>query len=244
MAAVILTVALPLSAQSDISFDPATTQAEFEKFSKIIAQGIFATPVQPARASGLLRFDVGLAATVVKIDTNDPYWRHAVPEGEDFTHNGYAGVPRLVVVKGFSAFTLSGTYAKINDSGIATWGGAVDLPIIRGGLAVPEIAVRGSYATLTGVDVYKLKTYGLEAFISKGFGPLTPYGGIGRQRVDARGEATAPGPTLVALPPFKTNTDINRITVGLRISLLVPKLTIEATQAEVRSYAAKISVGF
>jgi hypothetical protein len=32
--------------------------------------------------------------------------------------------------------------------------------------------------------------------------------------------------------------------VGLRLSLVVPKLVVEATQAQVRSYAAKISVGF
>ena len=198
----------------------------------------------PARASGLLHFDVGLAATVVKIDTNDPYWQHAVRDEDDFTHNGYAGVPRLVVMKGFGAFTLSGTYAKINNSGIATWGGAIDMPIVRGTVATPEIALRGSYATLTGLDVYKLKTYGAEAFISKGFGPLTPYAGYGRQRIDARGDVRFAGIPYVPYPPLKAKTDINRLTVGLRISLLVPKLTVEATQGEVRSYAAKVSVGF
>jgi hypothetical protein len=241
LAAVLIAfAALPLAAQNDISFDPATTQAEFTKFTKVVAQGIYPTPVQPARATGLLRFDVGIAATAVKVDTNDPYWRHAVPPEDDFTHNGYAGVPRLVVSKGFSAFTLSGSYAKINDSGIATWGGAFDVPVIRGSLVMPEIAVRGSYATVTGIDVYHLKTYGAEAFISKGFGPLMPYAGLGRQRIDARGEF----PQGFNLPDLRTNTDINRFTVGLRVNLLVPKLAIEATQGEVRSYAAKISVGF
>ena len=200
--------------------------------------------MQPARASGLLRFDVGLAGSVVKIDTNDPYWQHAVREEDDFTHNGYAGVPRLVVMKGFGAFTVSGTYAKINDSGIATWGGALDVPIIRGSLVTPEIAVRGSYATLTGLDVYKLKTYGLEGFISKGFGPVMPYAAYGRQRVDARGEINFPNPTVAPIPPLRSKTDMNRLTIGVRVSLLVPKLAVEATQGEVRSYAAKVSVGF
>ena len=238
-------MALPLFAQNndDIQFDPATTLADFQKFSKVVGQGIFPTPVQPARASGLLGFDVGLAATLVAVDTDAPYWRHAVPANNDFTHNGYVAVPRLVVSKGFSAGTISGSYAKVNNSGIATWGGAIDIPVIRGSIAVPEIALRGSYATLTGVDVFKLKTYGAEAFISKGFGPITPYGAIGRQRIDARGEFP-PFASPVALPNLKENGDINRITVGVRISLLVPKLAIEATQGEVRSYAAKISVGF
>ena len=231
-------VALPLRAADDISFDPATTQAEFSKFSRVVGQGIFPTPVEPARASGLLRFDVGVAATLVAVDTNDPYYRHAVPQNNDFVHNGYAALPRLVVTKGFSAGTISGSYAKINNSGIGTWGGALDIPVIRGSLATPEIAVRGSYATLTGVNVYKLKTYGAEAFVSKGFGPLTPYGSIGRQRIDARGDLPAPLGTL------HDKSEFNRLTLGLRISLLVPKLAVEATQGEVRSYAAKISVGF
>src|SRR5262249_47690479 len=97
--------------------------------------------------------------------------------------------------------------------------------------------------TLTGVDVFKLKTYGAEAFISKGFGPFTPYGAIGRQRIDAHGKFP-PIASLVALPKLEENGDINRITVGVRVSLLVPTLAIEATQGAVRSYAAKISFGF
>jgi len=232
--------ALPLFAQSndDIQFDPATTQAEFSKFSRVFAQGIFPTPVQPARASGLLGFEVGIAATLVTVDTNDAYYRHAVPKDSDFVRNGYAALPRLVVSKGYGGGTISGSYAKLNNSGIATWGGSLDVPVIRGSIAIPEVAIRASYATLTGVDAFKLKTYGAEAFISKGFGPLTPYGAIGRQRIDARGDVPAPVGTL------REKGDINRVTLGLRISLLVPKLAVEATQGEVRSYAAKISVGF
>jgi len=203
-----------------------------------VAQGIFATPVQPARASGILHFDVGVAATLLKVDTNASYWRHAVPADNDFTRSGYAALPRLVVSKGFGAGTLSAMYAKINNSSVATWGGALDAPIIRGTVVTPEIALRLSYATLTGVDQFKLKTYGAEAFISKGFGPLTPYGAYGRQRLDARGDISAPPVTL------RDKSNINRLTLGLRVSLLVPKFDIEATQGEVRSYAAKISVGF
>jgi hypothetical protein len=237
---------MPLCAQNsdDIQFDVLTTQGEFSQFARIVGQGIFATPVTPARATGILRFDVGIAATLVAVDTSASYWRHAVPAGNDFTRNGYAAVPRLVVSKGFGAGTISGMYAKVNDSGIATWGGAIDLPIFRGTVATPEIAVRGSYATLTGVELFKLKTYGVEAFISKGFGPLTPYAAIGRQKIDARGSVTSTIPTFVAIPPLRDTGSFNRLTAGVRISLFVPKLVIEATQAEVRSYAAKISVGF
>ena len=239
--AALLIAALPVFAE-DVQFDPATTQAEFAKFSRLIAQAIFADPVQPARATGVPGFDIGLAATAVKVDTNALYWRRAVPAASDFTHSGYAGVPRLVVSKGFGAGTISGTYAQISSSGIKTYGGAIDVPVIRGSIVSPELALRGSYSTLTGIDAFKLKTYGVEAFLSKGFGPVTPYVALGKMRSDGRGKTTMP--TLLPVPELKDSADVTRYTAGLRVSLMLPKLVIQVTKAEVQSYAAKISIGF
>lgn len=234
--------ALPLCAQ-DVKFDPnLVTQANFSQFSRIVGQAIFATPVQPARASGFLGFDVGVAATVVPVDENSAYWRAAVPAGSSFTTHGYVGVPRLVASKGFGFGTVSGTYAKISNSGIATWGGAFDMPLVRGGVVKPELALRLSYSTLTGVDVFREKTYGAEVFLSKGFGPVMPYAAIGRMRVNAQGDVPA-GLHSTAFT-LTDRSNLNRYTVGVRLSLLVPKLVLEATQAEVRSYAAKVSFGF
>lgn len=231
---------MPLQAQ-DIKFDPATTQEEFAQFSRTMGQAIFATPVQPARATGLLGFDVGIAATLVKVDQNASWWRHAVPPDNDFlTGGGYAAVPRLVAVKGFSFATISGTYAKVQNSDVKTYGGAIDIPVIRGSIVKPEFALRGSYATISGIDDYKLKTYGLELFVSKGFGPVMPYAAIGKQRTNATGTVIVPPNTIT----LDDTSNINRYTAGVRFSLVVPKIVIEATQAEVRSYAAKISVGF
>lgn len=205
-----------------------------------MGQGIFATPVQPARAAGLLGFDVGIAVTAVEVDEKAAYWTRAVED--DFSTGGYVGVPRLVASKGFGFGTVSATYAKLSDSGISTWGGAVDVPIIEGGLVRPTLALRGSYATLQGSDAFEAKTWGVEAFLSKGFGPVTPYGAVGRMRVDARGTipATSTTPEIV----LSDESDVDRFTLGVRLSLFIPKIVIEATQAEVRSYAAKVSIGF
>src|ERR1051326_3765458 len=65
--AALLIVALPLAAQ-DIQFDSRIADSEFAKFSRVVAQGIFPTPVQPARATGFLGFDIGIAGTAVSID--------------------------------------------------------------------------------------------------------------------------------------------------------------------------------
>ena len=234
--------ALPLFGQ-DIKFDPKlVSQANFSEFARVVGQAIFATPVQPARASGLLGFDAGVAATGVKIDEGAAYWRAAVPQNNSFTSHGYIGVPRLVASKGFGFGTISGSYAKISNSGIKTLGGALDTPLLRGGLLKPELALRLSYSTLTGIDVFHEKTYGAEVFLSKGFGPITPYAAIGRMRVDARGDV--PATTRTTAFTLTDKSSLNRYTVGVRLSLLVPKLVVEATQAAVRSYAAKVSIGF
>lgn len=149
-------------------------------------------------------------------------------------------VPRIVVSKGLSAATVSASYSKVQDTDIEVWGGALDIPIIDGGLVKPTLALRGTYAQLQGVDELELKTYGVELFISKGFGPLTPYAAIGRARSDATGHINVPTFAPVVLTD---QADSNRVTVGLKLSLLIPKIVIEATQGEKRSYAAKVSFG-
>jgi hypothetical protein len=235
-ALLILCALAPLAfAQDDISFDPATTQQEFAIFSRLVAQGIYATPVEPARARGILGFDIGVAATAVPVDTSSAYWQHAVHD--DFSISNYVAVPRVIVSKGLSAATISAMYSRVQGSNINVWGGALDVPIINGGLLRPTLALRGSYAKLNGTDNYDLKTYGVELFLSKGFGPVTPYAAIGRARSQAEGRVTTPA--LV----FSDRHENQRVTVGVKLSLLLPKIVIEATQAEKRSYAAKVSFG-
>ena len=232
--------ALPLSAQNDIAFDPTITQEQFETFSRLVAQGIYATPVDAARARGLLGFDIGVAATAIPVDTEEAYWINSV--NEDFTISDHVVVPRLIVSKGLSAATISAMYAKVPDSDVAVLGASLDVPIISGGIATPTLALRGSYATLQGIDVYDLNTYGVELFLSKGFGPITPYAAVGYARSDAEGTIVFPDDR--APVTLTDEADSNRVTVGLKLSLLLPKIVIEATQGEERSYAAKVAFGF
>ena len=227
-------MAAPVARADDIAFDPSITQQDFAKFSRIVAQGIYASPVQPARASGILGFEVGVAATAVKVDTNSDYWRKTV--SNDFSTGGFVAVPRLVISKGFGSGSISATYAKLTNTGISTYGGSLDVPIISGGLLKPTLAVRGAYATVKGIDVYDLKTYGAELFLSKGFAFVTPYGAVGTVRSDARGTVT---PDLI----LRDKASGTRYTVGVRFSFVIPKIVIEASQGEERSYSAKVSIG-
>ena len=199
-----------------------------------MAQGIYATPVEPARARGLFGFDIGLAITAVPVDTAAPYWENAVDD--DFTVNDHVLVPKVVASKGLSVASISASYAKVPDTDAVVWGGAVDVPIIGGGVVTPTLALRGAYSQLRGVEELDLKTYGVEVFLSKGFGPVTPYVAAGLQRSASVGRVT---PTIT----LEDESTVNRYTVGVRLSLLVPKIIVEATQGEERSYAAKLSFG-
>lgn len=232
---------MPLFGQSgdDINFDPAITQEEFSTFSRLVSQGIYATPVEPARARGLLGFDIGIAATAIPIDTEASYWVRAVDE--DFTVSDHLPVPRVIVSKGLSFGTVAASYSKVPDTDIAVWGASFDFPLVRGGLATPALTLRGAWAELKGVEQLDLKTYGAELFLSKGFGPLTPYVAVGRAKSDAEGRIDLPDETTMILTDEGTT---ERYTVGVKLSLLVPKIVVEATQAEERSYAAKVSFGF
>ena len=230
--------ALPLQAQSDFEFVDISEE-DFATFSRLAAQAMYPTPVEPATARGLLGFDIGVAMTAVPIDTNAEYWRDAVRD--DFTVSGYLAVPRLVASKGLSVATISGSFAKVQDSDITILGGAVDVPLIKGGALTPSLTVRGAYSQLTGVDNFDAKSMGVEVFLAKGFGPLTPYVAVGRMRADTSAIRST-GPAALDTP-IRHESDFNRFTAGVRISLMVPKIVIEATQAEERSYAAKIAFG-
>ena len=198
---------------------------------------MFPSPIQPAGASGLTRFDIGIAATAVQVDPNASYWSRAV--NKDITLGGnYIAVPRLVVTKGLGAASVSGSYAKLGRTGGSIAGGSLDIPIINGGVLKPTLALRGSYSTLRGIDVYKINTYGAELFLGKGFGPITPYGAIGKQRSDATGMIPQASLTL------KDKSTLTRYTLGAAINLLILRVNIEANQAEMRSYGARVSFGF
>src|SRR3954465_5246745 len=140
-AVLIVLAALPMRAADDLPFRGTITQEEFSQFSRIIAQGIYADPIQPARASGLLHFDIGIGATLVKIDQNASCWKKCV-RNAIIVRGGYVGVPRLIVAKGYGGGTISASYAKISDTGVKIYGGGMDVRLIRGSIATPEVSLR------------------------------------------------------------------------------------------------------
>ena len=181
---IVVSVATPIHAQ-DFSFDPAITQSEFRQFSLIVGQGMYPTPVQPGGNRGILAFEAGVAAVAIPVDDNALYWTRAVDK--DITTSGYLLAPRLVVSKGLGFGSVSGSYAQLSQSKVKMFGGTFEVPILGGSTVTPSLAVRGGYTQISGVEELDLKTYGAELFLSKGFGPFTPYAAAGVTRTDSRG---------------------------------------------------------
>src|SRR5262249_15409251 len=59
-------------------------------------------------------------------------------------------------------------------------GGALSWALYEGSTWLPAVGVRGSYTRMFGVDQLDFNSSGLDASISKGFGPFTPYLGAGK----------------------------------------------------------------
>jgi hypothetical protein len=102
-------------------------------------------------------------------------------------------VPKLHVAKGLPlGFDVAAFYSKIPTANISLFGGELRYAILDGGLALPAVAVRGSYTKLSGVSQLALDTKSLDISVSKGFLMFTPYAGVGNVWVSS----TANGTTL------------------------------------------------
>ena len=109
--------------------------------------------------------------------------------------------------------------------------------LVEGGITTPAIGLRLSTTRLEGVDELALNTRSLDLSISKGFGPFTPYAGIGR----VWGDATPGAATGLA----ETDTGLTRQYLGARFSLLALQLAVEADKVgDSESYSLKFSFGF
>lgn len=192
--------------------------------------------VAPGEPQGLTGFDIGIEVSMVEID-NDT-WKTVT--GNDAPSS--LPVPRLHARKGLPfGLDVGVSYAAVPDSNISVVGAELQYAILDGSVALPALAVRGSYSTLQGVDDLDLSTMGLDLVISKGFLMFTPYAGVGVVQIN--GEYAGDDTTLQALLKDQDFTD-TRTFVGLQTSLALLRLTIDAEFGEATVYTGKLSIGF
>ena len=208
-------------------------QQNFKDLSKEIGFGLSYFPMAPAEPLGILGFDIAVEATALDINEDKPYWKNM----GDFP--GMLPIPRLHVQKGLPfGIDVGAIYSSIPSTNISLWGGEVKWAFLKGSIATPAVALRGTYTKLNGVNNLDLNTMGYDISISKGFAILTPYAGVGQVKIES-------DPKNIPLNPLtKESITETKYFAGLRVSLGLINMVAEADFAEVPAYSLKLGVGF
>lgn len=211
-AAAILLLSLSPGAHAALDFDfeiqPGATQDDFEKVAEDVAALLNSKTLTPAEPMGLTGFGIGVYASY--LETESPgAWQRVT--GQDVDEIGMVGV---VAQKGLPlGIDVGASYSWVPDSDVEMFGAEVRYALLDGGVATPAVGLRGSYSTVNGVDEVDFDSYGIEIAISKGFGPLTPYAGVGQVWTEVKPDSE--------FGLDKEKIDETRVFVGARLSALI-----------------------
>ncbi|MCF7972937.1 MAG: hypothetical protein K9N55_03895 [Phycisphaerae bacterium] len=224
----------------NIEFDPANiglaTQADFDNFIADLGTATHFTPMAPAKTLGIIGLDFCLETVVADVGSK-PSWQYMVEDNDTFS---YLTMGRFHVQKGLPFKTDIGAMVlAVPNSNIQAWGVELKHGIIKEGLVLPSLTVRGSYTQLEGVDDIGLKTYSLDLLLSKDFLMVTPYGGVSALRIEGRDESQ------LATGFQEAKEDVTRAIAGLQISPFpLCIISAEASFGRVPMYGIKIGMGF
>ncbi len=217
-----------------------------------------ASELEPAGSRGSMGLGVGAGMTRSTVPEQNPVL--AAQLGDDSLDNEDAAgttvdVPRVWVVKGLPMPVDVGfSGGKENGSGITQASGYAQWTIYEA-LAMPAIAVRGSYGRLFGLEGLGMTTTGVEALAGMGllryftfFGRAGIYQHKGELSIDQESNLAF---TLVDGEEEKTVTRGWSETVmgtGLRIMILPPFVSLTgemewSSETNGRDFAAKLGFG-
>ena len=169
----LLAISSAASATNDITI-PGLAQTDFNGLSEDLGAVTSFKQMQGASSEGITGFDVGVNFADTQVD-HKTAWSDAT--GSNVSNVPFADVS---ISKGLPlGFDIGGEYAFVPGSNIHLYGVEARYAIIDGGLAEPAVGIRAGYTHLTGVDDLSFHTTSLDVSVSKGFGPLTPYAGVG-----------------------------------------------------------------
>jgi len=208
-------------------------QAQFRLLSEDLGAALSYHAQTPAEPLGITGFDIGVGVTATRMQ-NAAVLQDATSDDADTT----LYVPTLRVHKGLPAgFDIGLTYAAIPGSNIRYTGGELRYAILKGGVASPALAVRGAITKLSGVDQLAFDTRGLDISISKGFGFLTPYAGIGRVWIESDPRGTG--------GLQKEEFSLTKVFVGIGMNFAVLNLNVQADKTgDASSYSLKLGWRF
>ncbi len=213
----------------------AQAQQTFKLFSEDMSSALSYKAVAPAEPLGITGFDIGVELSATKM-SNAKDWQSAV-SGNDSIDTLY--VPKLHAHKGLPFDIDVGlVYTSIPTTNIKIVGGELRYAFISGNVAIPALAVRGTFTKLSGVDDLSFSTKGLEVSVSKGFAMLTPYAGIGRVWT-----TSDPSANLALLS--KVEIEQSKYYVGANLNFGLMNLAFEGDKTgDASTYSAKFGFRF
>ncbi len=236
----VLVMAIPAMAKINIQLPDTLTQDDFKALSTDLGMALSYQPLSPAAPLGdkLPGFDAGVEASFVKLDTSARYFTEInkvanIPDTLVFPRvHVQVGLPIIPIDLGVS-------YTKAGD--IKLTGFELKYAILRGGVAMPAIAIRGAYTKLSGIDDLDLSTKSLDLSISKGILIFTPYVGVGEVWI-----TSDPHPTVTITPPLeKEDITKTKAFVGLKTKIFpFVNLVLEGDFSTVKEYSARLNLSF
>jgi hypothetical protein len=128
-------------------------------------------------------------------------------------------------------------YSSVPKSGITLAGAALSWAAYGGSTLLPALGIRASYTKMFGVDQLDFYSAGVDASISKGFGPFTPYLGAGK----VFSETTPHSDTGLQ----RESLQQTKVFVGIALKVTVVNLVVEYDRTGVaNSYGAKLGLRF
>lgn len=239
--ALLLSFVIAAPAMAETTFLLPALQDDFKKFSTDLGLAISYTPLSPAAPLGdlLPGFDAGVAVTAVKIDKNASYWKNSITPSSDLPD--YLLIPKVHIQVGLPVIPIDigYMYASVPTTDIKLQGVELKYAILKGGVAMPAVAIRGAYTKLSGIDVFEMETKSLDLSISKGFLIFTPYAGVGQVWITS----TPIGLTAILLK----KEEISEIKgfVGAKLTFFpFLNLVAEAGFAKVNMYSLRLNLHF
>jgi hypothetical protein len=240
----ILIMAVPALAKTEITLPPTFTQDDFKGLSRDLGLAISYVPLATAEPLGgvLPHVDAGVEVTVVNLDTNTTYWKKIEAVPGNSTIPSSLPLPKFHIQVGLPVIPidLGFVYSSVPGTDIKYMGGEVKWAILSGSAVTPAIAIRGAYTKLSGVTDLDINTKSLDLSISKGFAIFTPYAGYGMVWIESKEKSNDP---LVNLKDESLTE--GKGFIGCKITFFpLMNLVVEADFAKVSSYSARLNLHF
>lgn len=187
LAGVLLAVSSSAFATNNINIQ-GLLQTEFNDLSTDLGAVTSFKQMQGASSEGITGFDLGLNLADTQV-SHKQAWSRA-------TNSNVSSVPfaDVSLSKGLPfGFDVGAEYAFVPGSNIHLYGVEARYAILDGGVAEPAVGLRAAYTHLTGVDNLSFNTKTLDLSVSKGFGPITPYAGVGEVWTNSTPDTTTTG---------------------------------------------------